>query len=408
MSHTDHVSRPDVLTSVASAAQLQAELQSLQGQLRAAEATAQQARRLFIHAPQGAFLLTSEGRVLEANLQAGVVLGRPAHLLTGRRLGPLLSPASQHTLTTLLKRVFDTAERVEEELLVLLPDGGTQSVLVAASLSDGSEETPWCHLVVTNVTPLKEGHLFLLNETERLERQIQEHEVRNRRLDEEVHGVVSATHTQLHLHLSRLQGYLKLHQKEMRPNGRPAPHLETVQEVLGTTFGLLEALDQYVQARQLRLRLSPVDLNRVLAEVRKDLRGALSGREVQLSAPHLPTVLGDSKALQIILQEYLLNALKFTRTRDVTRLQLRIEEVDGAYLLGVTDNGLGFNMRQKDKAFDLFGRLHPTAACEGTGLGLAVVRRLAERMGGRAWGEGKVNQGATFWVSCLKVPGVLA
>ncbi|MVN85215.1 PAS domain-containing protein [Deinococcus sp. HMF7620] len=402
MSYTDDVSRPDVLTSVATTTQLQAEIQLLQGQLRAAETTAQQARRLFTHAPQGAFLLNAEGRVLEANLQAGQLLGRPAHQLAGRRLGQLLVPASQHALTTLLKRVFDTAERVEEELMILLPDGGAQSVLVAASRSDGAEEAPWCHLSVTNVTPLKEGHLFLLNETERLERQIQEHEVKNRRLDEEVHEVVSATHAQLHLHLSRLQGYLKLHQKEV-DDSHPAPHLETVQTVLGTTFGLLESLNQYVQARQLRLRLSPVDLNRVLAEVRKDLR-----REVQLSAPHLPTVLGDSKALQIILQEYLLNALKFTRTRDVARLELRIEEVDGAYLFGVTDNGLGFNMRQKDKAFDLFGRLHPTAACEGTGLGLAVVRRLAERMGGRAWGEGKVNQGATFWVSCLKVPGVLA
>ncbi|WP_229784414.1 sensor histidine kinase [Deinococcus radiotolerans] len=181
-------------------------------------------------------------------------------------------------------------------------------------------------------------------------------------------------------------------------------HLETSQAVLRAAFGLMESLEQYLEARQLRLRAGPVDLNRIVLDVRRDLEVVLDGRNVEWSPARLPTVLGDSRALRIILREYVSNALKFTRTRDVTRLQWHVEDTEGHYLIGLQDNGVGFNQRQKDRAFELFGRLHPTGVYEGTGIGLAVVRWLAERGGGRAWGGGKVDQGSTFWVACPKLP----
>ncbi|WP_103129458.1 sensor histidine kinase [Deinococcus aerius] len=90
------------------------------------------------------------------------------------------------------------------------------------------------------------------------------------------------------------------------------------------------------------------------------------------------------------------NALKFTRTRPQARLRVLVQEAGAEYHIGVEDNGVGFNQRQKDKVFELFGRLHPSGVYEGTGIGLALVRRLCERFGGRAWGEGRVDQGATL------------
>jgi light-regulated signal transduction histidine kinase (bacteriophytochrome) len=159
-----------------------------------------------------------------------------------------------------------------------------------------------------------------------------------------------------------------------------------------------------MRARSVRARLRNVDLNHVLRDVLKDLGPLLAGRDVHVTGAALPTVLGDSQVLQVIVHEYVANALKFTRVRTQARLRVVLYETDTEYRIGLEDNGVGFNMRYKDKAFELFGRLHSAEDYEGIGLGLAVVRRLCERFGGRAWAEGKVDQGATFWFAWLKSP----
>ncbi|WP_407571756.1 ATP-binding protein [Deinococcus altitudinis] len=400
MSHSDDIRAPNSRRSGVSISTLQAENQRLQGQLDVATAQSLQSRGLFTDGPHVALLLTPSGRILEANVQAGLLLGKDVDILTGHRLGRHLAPASQHILTLLLDRVFGRVGRQEEELMLFAPDGALQILMVQVNSVNEDEESPWCQLVVMDVTVLKEAHRVLLDEVERLHQSIQTHHSQTRLLEEEVRQVFEATHTQLNLHISHLQHVLKLVDDEEQAN---APR-RTMQDVLDNTFVLLDSLNQYLQARQLRLGSAQVNLNRVLAEVRKELKDVLVGREVHFSEVDLPTVSGDRRALHIILHEYLLNALKFTRTRDVARIQVRVQETEGEYLIGVEDNGVGFNMRRKEKAFELFGRLHPGDTYEGVGLGLAVVRRLSERSGGRAWGEGKLDQGATFWFACPKKP----
>lgn len=125
---------------------------------------------------------------------------------------------------------------------------------------------------------------------------------------------------------------------------------------------------------------------------------------MQVSQGALPAVTGDSRVLYIILHEYVMNALKFTRVRPQARLHVMVKETEAEHWIGVEDNGIGFNVRQKEQVFDLFTRLHSSDLYEGTGLGLAVVRSLCERFGGRAWAEGKVDQGATFWFAWPKAP----
>ena len=110
----------------------------------------------------------------------------------------------------------------------------------------------------------------------------------------------------------------------------------------------------------------------------------MAGRDVQITSEALPTVSGDSQALQIILHEDVHNALKFTRTRPQARLHMRVQEDGAEDRIGVEDNGVGFNLRQKDKAFELWeGRRR---ACRRRRLRrrprrLAVTRRLPRRVG---------------------------
>ena len=108
-------------------------------------------------------------------------------------------------------------------------------------------------------------------------------------------------------------------------------------------------------------------------------------------------VYGDRRLLQVMLQNMLDNAWKFTAKLPHTKVEVGRTRYDGKIVYYVRDNGAGFDMAYADKLFAPFQRLHTTDEFEGTGIGLATVQRIVYRHGGRIWGEGAVDQGATFY-----------
>jgi signal transduction histidine kinase len=136
-----------------------------------------------------------------------------------------------------------------------------------------------------------------------------------------------------------------------------------------------------------------------LAEVRRDV----TKRNIVWKVDKLPAAYGDRAMLRLALVNLIANAVKFTRTRTPAEIEIGyMEQTDNQLVIFVRDNGVGFDMKYASKLFGVFQRLHPTEAFEGTGIGLATVQRIAHRHGGRAWGEGLVGKGATFYLSIAK------
>ena len=376
--------------------------QALQGPLPLTSEPRPSPRRLFTHAPAPMLLVSPVGRIVDANLQAGQILGLTSEAVLGRPLARFVGPASYSTVTALLGAAFSQPGSQHADLVLTPPDGTPRTVRVhvtqAIQAPEEAEPTLWAHLVLTDVTDLTGSHLQALDPDETLRRQVRDHEARQARLESEVQGVVRATQAQVYLQVSRIQNLLRRHVKA----GGLSHHLTLAQEALTGTFTLLASLDRYVQVRHLRLRHRQVDLNRVLREVQADLD--LSGRAVEWTGGPLPTVYGDSRALRVILSAYVSNALKFTRTREVAKIRFVTEEYDHEVVIGVQDNGVGYSNRFKHNAFERFVRLHPAAVLGGAGGHLATVRQVCNLMGGRAWAEGEVDQGATFWFACPKPP----
>ncbi|WP_216329235.1 sensor histidine kinase [Deinococcus aestuarii] len=391
---------PATATHLESPATLEARLQALEAQVLHLQAAVHRAQALFRDSPGAAVLLSLQGRLLDVNMRGAALLGSAREVLQGRRLAPSLTPASQPTLDALLARVFEGRGRQTGEVQVLTPGGEVRDVALEASLHLSGGDAPVCHLTLTDVTAFKLAHRALWDSQQVQDQQLQDRALRLRQLREEFQGVVLKSGRELEGTLTRAQNFLTLMQQHPETPG----HLLHAQEAVRQTHALLESLKLYMQVRFLRARLRSVDLGRALNEVLKDVQDQTAGRDVRVTSQALPTVAGDSQALQLILHEYVSNALKFTRTRPQVRLRVLVQEDETEYRIGVEDNGIGFNQRYRDRAFELFGRLHPLGVYEGTGLGLAVVRRLCERFGGRAWGEGKVDQGATFWFAWPKSP----
>lgn len=144
-------------------------------------------------------------------------------------------------------------------------------------------------------------------------------------------------------------------------------------------------------------QIEEVDLSALAREITSELRRNSKDRDVSIIiAPNLQ-VLADTRSLRIILGNLIENAWKFTQNKTSARIEFGGYEDGGETIYFVRDDGVGFDMAYGGKLFDIFQRLHSVSEFDGTGVGLAIVARLVHHHGGRVWGEGKVNEGATFF-----------
>jgi light-regulated signal transduction histidine kinase (bacteriophytochrome) len=138
----------------------------------------------------------------------------------------------------------------------------------------------------------------------------------------------------------------------------------------------------------------------LVARIQQELEPDLKGRALTWETGDLPEVEGDPTLLHQVFFNLISNAVKYTRKRESARIEIGSKvSTDNNITIFVRDNGAGFEMDYVDKLFRVFQRLHKAQDFEGTGIGLAIVRRIVERHGGRAWAEGAPGNGATFYVS---------
>jgi signal transduction histidine kinase len=137
----------------------------------------------------------------------------------------------------------------------------------------------------------------------------------------------------------------------------------------------------------------------VVAEIAPDTQG----RNIAWRIGTLPMCYGDPSLLRLVFSNLISNAVKFTRGREQAQIEIGLlDDTPEEVIVFVRDNGVGFDMKYKDKLFGVFQRLHSHEAFEGTGIGLATVQRIVHRHGGRVWGEGAVDRSATFYVALPK------
>lgn len=160
---------------------------------------------------------------------------------------------------------------------------------------------------------------------------------------------------------------------------------------------LIEDLLAFSRFSRQSLKKQTVVLTSLVQRVLEDLKGEYAERQVEIVVGDLPDCQGDPALLRQVFVNLLSNALKFTRQRDVARIEVGCQSQNGERVYFVKDNGAGFDMRYAHKLFGVFQRLHRAEDYEGTGVGLAIVQRIIHRHGGRVWAEAAVDEGATFY-----------
>ncbi|MDP9765723.1 sensor histidine kinase [Deinococcus enclensis] len=367
----------------------------------------EQAPPLFLDAPVAALLLTLDGRITAMNSLAHGLLGLPAEPPQRRAFTALLAARSRAAFRSALDRaVLDTGRQSLEARMPVRAGPDLEVRLDLAAVRPHGEPVQ-VQVVVTDLTPFKQAHQTLLDSQEAYAGQLQSSGERSRALNEELEQVVGAVLQELYLPASRVMTATGQLRQALGPAADDVQaQLLPIEQASQQQLAIIQSVERYMKARRLRPRLRPIALGGLIEEIRATLKPLLADRDVQVTQDALPVVLGDRQALTLILEEYLSNALKFTRSRNPARLHVLLRETDTEYLIGVEDNGVGFSMRHRARLFRLFQRLHAASDYEGSALGLATVQRVAAAYGARVWGEGRVDQGATFWLAWPREPRI--
>ncbi|MFA7003812.1 MAG: ATP-binding protein [Verrucomicrobiia bacterium] len=186
-----------------------------------------------------------------------------------------------------------------------------------------------------------------------------------------------------------------------------APRLdEEGLRLLGTICGeakrmnlMIDELLAFSRVGRQSMQVAEVDMTALAQSVFDQCAAQASGRNIQFKLQPLPPAQGDPHLLSHVWSNLISNAIKYTRNKPLSKIEITGRADDGEVVYCVKDNGVGFDMKYAQKLFGVFQRLHLEADFEGIGVGLALMQHIVQRHGGRVWAEGEVNKGATFYFS---------
>jgi light-regulated signal transduction histidine kinase (bacteriophytochrome) len=199
--------------------------------------------------------------------------------------------------------------------------------------------------------------------------------------------------------LLRISGFADILQTEAANNldDRSRKHLQTIIDGVSQMSHLIDTLLNFSRLGRAEMQYENISVARLIAEAQRELGRDLEGRVIEWSVGEVPDARGDPILLRQVVINLLDNAVKYTRTRRPAKIEIGAKKEGDETVYFVRDNGVGFDMKYVDKLFGVFQRLHAEREFEGSGIGLANVRRIINRHGGRIWAEGAVDQGATFY-----------
>ena len=201
--------------------------------------------------------------------------------------------------------------------------------------------------------------------------------------------------------LRHIEGFIELleHQAAGQLDSTSQEYLRVIRESSREMGRLMEALLTLSRTTRTPLQKRAINTRELVDKVLGDLRLDAGERRIEWVIGPLPEVQADPSLLRQVWFNLLANAVKFTHGREVARIEAGAQSAPNEVVFYVRDNGAGFDMQYAERLFGVFQRLHNASDFEGTGVGLAIVRRIIQRHGGRVWAEGRPNSGATFYFS---------
>lgn len=353
------------------------------------------------------YLYDREGRFLRWNKNFERLSGYGAEEIARMRPADFIAPADREAVAARIGDVFGAGSSQIEAGFLSKSGAVTPFFFTGVTVTVG--EQPCLVGVGIDIAERvkAEQAVRALNETleHRVARRTAELEAKNRELETFTYTV---SHD-LKAPLRGIDGYSRLlledHADRLDAEGRR--FLESVRQASAQMGQLIDDLLAYSQLERRAMTLGAVQPRAVLDALPLGYGDEIRARGVAFTVA-LPDVAvqADPRGLAQVLRNLLDNALKFTRTAAAPAIEIGGRVENGKTILWVKDNGIGFDLKFTDRIFDIFQRLHRVEDYPGTGIGLAIVRKAMERMGGRVWADSAPGRGATFFIELPNHPAV--
>jgi PAS domain S-box-containing protein len=300
-----------------------------------------------------------------------------------------------------LRRIKSEAVPKNYELRFKNRNGDVRDIYITVDLIPGTNNSV---LSFMDITDLKnaEREIRILNEE--LERRVKERTAELEAANKELEAFSYSVSHDLKTPLITIEGFVGLLIKKYLPklDSKAQQYLNAIEKSTKQMEQLIKDLLSLSRLNRHEFNSANIDMENLARTVFSELKLVNQGRKIKFNVDHIPSAYGDASLIHQVFVNLLSNAIKFSRKCSLAVIKIGAYEEKDFNTYYVKDNGIGFDMKDIDKLFGVFQRLQSADEYEGTGIGLAIVQRIITRHGGRVWGEGRLNNGATFYFTMPK------
>ena len=349
----------------------------------------------------GIFRATQEGRLLDINAATLEMLGveslEEAQVTLARQLAMANQPAGvSYTREIELRRPSESSAEAQPSLwlkIIATPSQVNNEILI-----DG---------LIEDITPQKQAEQALNQLNQTLEAQIQQRTEQLETTNQELELFAYSISHDLRTPVRQIGGFVGLLKEalissadnQLPDNGRVSHYLTILSELTEQANTMIDALLTFSRTGRTEMVYEPVDMTKVVQQLISQAEENVPTRQIQWKISALPVVACDRTLIVSVWQNLIGNAVKFTQNQAVARICIGAQVLSEETIFSIEDNGIGFKPEQADRIFGMFQQAHRQEIPKGTGMGLASVKRIVTRHGGRVWADGRLDKGATFYFS---------
>lgn len=348
------------------------------------------------------YMLSTEGKVMSWNMGAERLKGYRAEEIIGKHFSSFYcKDDAEHGKPTRGLQIAVAEGRFEDDGWRVRKDGSQfwANVIITA-LRDETGQLRGFSKVTRDLTERKKTEEKILQLNAELEQRVHIRTAELLAANKELESFSYSVSHDLRAPLRHVQGYAEMLAATSSGSlsDKAQRYLQTIIDASADMAQLIDDLLAFSRMGRSEMHGIQVNLEEVVSEIIRELETTVRDRQISWKVGATPPVMGDFAMLKQVLVNLVGNAVKYTSKQKQAEISIGyLGDEEGQPVFFVRDNGAGFDMRYVQKLFGVFQRLHRADEFEGTGIGLAIVRRIVARHGGRTWAEGAVESGATFY-----------
>ncbi len=357
--------------------------------------------RKIVHYSPNAFLLVDQHEIIRLwNKAAESIFGWEANELVGRKIDDLSIAEIFTQMTGMIKQVLSGDGSAWKEISGITRQCERCTLSVTAlPLFDDESRISHALVVIEDITQIKAAQEQLAAINEDLETKIKERTEELITTNQELEAFARTVSHDLRAPLRAIMGFSQALREDyvqsLDEDGQKM--FARIEKNAMHMNQLIDDLMRLSRYNRMEVNYQRVDLSEIARSIVEDLQASQPERQVDIQIQPNLIAYGDKGLLTVLIDNLFNNAWKFTSAKSQGRIDFFLQEIDGENVFTIQDNGIGFDMTYADKLFGVFQRLHPAESYSGTGIGLATVKRIILRHGGKVWAAAKVNEGAVFY-----------